>query len=112
MIKTIVVYLFAAIAEIAGCFGFWMWLRQGKSFWLVPAALVSLAIFAWLLTLVESDAAGRAYAAYGGIYIASSILWLWRVEQVRPDRWDIIGACICLVGVGVILFARRIPSGI
>ena len=101
------VYVGAAIAEIAGCFGFWLWLREGKSAWILPASLVSLAAFAWLLTLAESSAAGRAYAAYGGVYIVASIFWLWQIEGIRPDRWDIIGACICLLGAGVILFGPR-----
>ena len=69
--------------------------------------LLSLAIFAWLLTLVDTAAAGRAYAAYGGVYILSSLIWLWSVEGVRPDRWDAIGAMICLAGAAVILFAPR-----
>jgi small multidrug resistance family-3 protein len=69
--------------------------------------MVSLALFAWLLTLVESDAAGRAYAAYGGVYIVTSILWLWIVEGHRPDRWDVTGGLICLVGMGVILVGPR-----
>jgi small multidrug resistance family-3 protein len=66
-----------------------------------------LLLFAWLLTRVDSDAAGRAYAAYGGVYIAASLLWLQAVEGVRPDRWDAIGALICLVGAAVILFGPR-----
>lgn len=69
--------------------------------------MVSLALFAWLLTLVDSDAAGRTYAAYGGVYICASLLWLWAVEGVRPDRWDVSGALICLVGASVILFGPR-----
>jgi small multidrug resistance family-3 protein len=69
--------------------------------------MVSLALFAWLLTLVESGAAGRAYAAYGGVYIVTSILWLWIVEGHRPDRWDVTGGLICLVGMGVILVGPR-----
>jgi small multidrug resistance family-3 protein len=80
-------YLLAAVAEIAGCFSFWAWLRLGKSvFWLIPG-VASLIVFAWLLTLVDAPAAGRAYAAYGGIYIAASLAWLWLAEGVRPDRW-------------------------
>ena len=67
--------------------------------------MVSLAIFAWLLTLVDVQAAGRAYAAYGGIYVAASVMWLWAVEGVSPDRWDLIGACVVLIGAGIILFA-------
>lgn len=100
-----IIYLGAAMAEIAGCFAFWAWLRMGKSpVWILPGC-VSLVLFAWLLTRVESSAAGRAYAAYGGIYILSALLWLWLAEGVRPDRWDLIGAALCLCGAGVILFA-------
>jgi len=104
---TIPVFIAAALAEIAGCFAFWAWWRLEKSaLWLIPG-VVSLIAFAWLLTLAESDAAGRAYAAYGGIYITASLAWLWLAEGVRPDRWDIVGAAICLVGASVILFAPR-----
>ena len=104
---TIPVFIAAALAEIAGCFAFWAWWRLDRSaFWLVPG-VVSLIAFAWLLTLAESDAAGRAYAAYGGIYIAASLGWLWLAEGVRPDRWDVIGVAICLAGASVILFAPR-----
>jgi len=104
---SIVAYAGAAIAEIAGCFAFWAWLRLGKSaFWIVPGIL-SLIVFAWLLTKVESDFAGRAYAAYGGIYIAASLGWLWLVEGKMPDRWDMTGVAVCLVGAGIILFAPR-----
>jgi small multidrug resistance family-3 protein len=100
-------YIGAAIAEIAGCFGFWAWLRLGRSaLWLIPAT-ASLCLFAYLLTLVDTGQAGRAYAAYGGVYIVSSIMWLWLVENIRPDRWDVPGAAICLVGAGIILLAPR-----
>jgi len=100
-------YAMAAVAEIAGCFAFWAWLRLDRSpLWLIPG-MVSLALFAFLLTKVESDAAGRAYAAYGGIYIAASILWLWLVEQRTPDRWDLLGTAICLTGAAVILLGPR-----
>ena len=104
---TIAAYIGAALAEIAGCFAFWAWLRLGKFVWWLVPGILSLASFAYLLTLVESDAAGRAYAAYGGVYIAASLLWLWVLEGVRPDRWDLIGATICLSGAGVILLAPR-----
>lgn len=100
-------YIGAALAEIAGCFAFWAWLRMDKSpLWLVPGIL-SLALFAWLLTLVEADHAGRAYAAYGGIYIVSAIFWMWLVEGARPDRWDLIGGMVCLGGAALILFGPR-----
>lgn len=107
MTRTALVYAAAALAEIAGCYGFWLCLREGKPLWLLAASLVSLSAFAWLLTLSESNAAGRAFAAYGGVYIVASILWLWRVENVRPDRWDVVGSGICLLGAAVILFAPR-----
>lgn len=103
----ILAYAAAALAEIGGCFSFWAWLRLGKPVWWVAPGMVSLALFAFLLTLVDSDAAGRAYAAYGGVYIAASLFWLWAIEGVRPDRWDIAGMVICLIGAGVILFAPR-----
>lgn len=103
----IAAYLLAAFAEIAGCFAFWAWLRLGKSaLWLVPG-MASLALFAWALTRIEADFAGRAYAAYGGVYIAASLFWLWAVEGTRPDRWDGIGAAICVLGAMVILFGPR-----
>lgn len=104
---SIPVFLAASLAEIAGCFAFWAWLRLDKSpLWLVPG-IVSLVLFAWLLTLVDTNAAGRAYAAYGGVYITASLVWLWIAEGVRPDRWDLVGAAICLIGASVILFAPR-----
>ncbi len=104
---TYVLYTAAALAEIAGCFAFWAWWRLDKSvLWLAPG-IVSLILFAWFLTLVDSDAAGRTYAAYGGIYIAASLCWLWLAEGIRPDRWDMIGAMVCLAGASVILFAPR-----
>jgi small multidrug resistance family-3 protein len=100
-------YIGAAVAEIAGCFAFWAWLRLGKSVWWLAPGMVSLALFAYLLTLVDSEAAGRAYAAYGGVYIIASLGWLWSVEGLRPDRWDLTGATICLLGAAVILFGPR-----
>lgn len=104
---TLLIYPLAALAEIAGCFAFWAWLRLDRSpLWLAPG-LVSLALFAWLLTLVPTEAAGRAYAAYGGVYIAASLFWLWLVEGQRPDRFDLVGAAICLVGAAVILLPQR-----
>lgn len=100
-------YILAAIAEIGGCFAFWAWLRLDKSpLWLAPG-MASLALFAWVLTRIEADFAGRAYAAYGGLYIAASLAWMWAVEGSRPDRWDAIGAALCLSGAAVILFGPR-----
>lgn len=101
--RTIAFYLLAAFAEIAGCFAFWAWLRLGASaFWLVPGLLL-LAGFAWLLTLVEMEAAGRAFAAYGGIYICASLLWLWFYEGITPTPWDMAGGAICLGGAVIIV---------
>ena len=105
--KTFILYGFAALAEIAGCFSFWAWLRLNKPVqWLVPG-MASLALFAFLLTRSDSSAAGRAYAAYGGVYIGASLLWLWLVEGARPDRWDALGVSIALLGAGIILFGPR-----
>jgi small multidrug resistance family-3 protein len=104
---TIFAYAGAALTEIAGCFAFWAWLRLGKpALWLVPG-MMSLAAFAYLLTFVQSDAAGRAFAAYGGVYIAASLVWLWAVEGMRPDRWDIIGGAVALLGAAIIVFGPR-----
>jgi small multidrug resistance family-3 protein len=101
------IYAAAALAEIAGCFAVWAWLRLHQpAWWLIPG-FFSLALFAWLLTTIDSAYAGRAYAAYGGVYIGASLLWLWLVEGVRPDRWDVIGAAVCLVGAAIILFGPR-----
>lgn len=103
-------YVLAAFAEIGGCFAFWAWLRLGKSpLWLLPG-IVSLMAFAWLLTKVDASFAGRAYAAYGGVYIMASLVWLWLVESQRPDRWDVVGAAICLIGATIILFGPRAPG--
>lgn len=100
-------YSLAALGEIAGYFAFWAWLRMGRSWmWTVPG-LVSLALFALALTRIDAALAGRAYAAYGGVYLLSSLLWLWIVEKTAPDRWDIMGAGICLGGALIILFGPR-----
>ena len=102
-----ILYSAAAIAEIGGCFAFWAWLRLGRSiYWILPG-LLSLTVFALLLTRVESMFAGRTFAAYGGVYIAASVIWLWVVEGQRPDRWDVVGSVICLVGAAIILLGPR-----
>lgn len=107
MVKAGLIYALAAAAEIAGCFSFWAWLRQDRSvLWLAPG-VVALCLFAYLLTLIPTEAAGRAYAAYGGVYIAASLVWLWLVEKTPPDRWDIAGALVCLIGAGIILYGPR-----
>jgi len=107
MIRTALIYIAAALAEIAGCFSVWAWLREGKPGWWAAPGMASLALFAFLLTRVDASAAGRAYAAYGGVYICASLAWLWAIEGVRPDRWDGLGAALCLVGAAVILFGPR-----
>lgn len=104
---TFIIYIAAALAEIGGCFAFWAWLRLDKSIWWVVPGTASLLLFAYLLTLVPADAAGRAFAAYGGVYIVASLAWMWAVESVRPDRWDVSGAALCLIGATVILFGPR-----
>lgn len=104
---TYLLYTAAALAEIAGCFSVWAWWRLEKSpLWLLPG-FASLIVFAWLLALVDTNAAGRAYAAYGGIYIAASLAWLWLADGVRPDRWDLAGAALCMAGASIILLAPR-----
>lgn len=104
---TIAVYIVAALAEIAGCFAFWAVVRLDKPLWLLLPGVASLIVFAWALTFVDSDAAGRAFAAYGGVYIAASLVWLWLVEGLRPDRWDLTGGIICLAGAAIILAGPR-----
>jgi small multidrug resistance family-3 protein len=106
-VTSVLFYVAAAVAEIAGCFAFWAWLRLGRSPWWALAGAASLVLFAVLLTRIETAYAGRAFAAYGGVYIAASLAWLWIVESTRPDRWDVAGATICLGGAVVILFGPR-----
>lgn len=104
---TLIAYAAAALAEIAGCFAFWAWLRLGKSMWWLVPGIAALCVFAWLLTLIDTEHAGRAFAAYGGVYIFASLLWLAAVEGAKPDRWDVIGAAVCLVGAAIILWGPR-----
>ena len=100
-------YAIAAVAEIIGCFAFWAWLRLDKSvYWILPG-IVSLIVFAVLLTRINSMFAGRTFAAYGGVYIVASLLWLWIIEGQRLDKWDILGAIICIAGAVLILFGHR-----
>jgi small multidrug resistance family-3 protein len=104
---TALIYAAAALAEIAGCFAFWAWLRQGHNPMWLAAGIPALLAFAWLLTLAPADHAGRAYAAYGGIYIVASLAWLWLVEGKVPDAWDVLGGGLALVAAAIILFAPR-----
>lgn len=105
--KEFAIYIVAAMAEIAGCFAFWAWLRLGRSvYWLLPG-IMCLMVFALLLTRIDSGFAGRAYAAYGGVYIGASLVWLWLMEGQQPDNWDLLGAAICMLGATVILWGPR-----
>ncbi len=104
--KIALLFFATAIAEILGCYLPYLWLRQGKSAWLLLPAAVSLVVFSWLLTL-HPTAAGRTYAAYGGVYVSVAIAWLWFVEGVVPNRWDCLGVGLCLAGMAVIMLAPR-----
>lgn len=104
--KTFALFLVTALAEIIGCYLPSLWLNQGKSAWLLVPAALSLALFAWLLTL-HPTASGRVYAAYGGVYIFTAIFWLWGVDRIQPTTWDLVGAGVALVGMGIIMFAPR-----
>ena len=95
------------MAEILGCYLPWLWLREGRSPWLLVPSAMSLALFAWLLTLHPGSAAGRTYAAYGGVYVATAVFWLWAVDGQRPDRFDLIGAAVCLAGMAIVYFGPR-----
>jgi small multidrug resistance family-3 protein len=103
ILKTFVLFVLTAIAEITGCFLPYLWLRKGGSPWLLLPAALSLAIFAWLLTL-HPAAAGRVYAAYGGVYVAVALVWLWRVDRVALTHWDLAGAAVTLAGMGIIVW--------
>lgn len=100
-------YAAAALAEIAGCFAVWAWLRQGTSAWWLLPGIAALVLFAALLTRVDVSVAGRAYAAYGGIYILMSLIWLWLAEGIRPNGWDLAGAGFAVLGTLLILFGAR-----
>jgi small multidrug resistance family-3 protein len=107
--QTLLFFLLAALGKISGCYCFWIWQRLGKSiFWTIPGTL-ALIIFAYALTKINVSNAGKVYAAYGGIYIFSSFLWLWLVEGVKPSRWDLLGVSFSLLGTLVILFGSHRP---
>lgn len=105
-LKTLGLFLLTAFAEILGCYLPYLWLREGKSIWLLLPAALSLMAFTWLLSL-HPTAAGRVYAAYGGVYIFSAIFWLWAVEGIKPSGWDILGSCVAILGMAIIMFAPR-----
>lgn len=104
--KTVLLYVATALAEIVGCYLPYLWLARQASAWLLVPAAFSLALFAWLLTLHEA-AAGRVYAAYGGVYIAIALAWLWAVDGVRPTAWDVAGVALSLAGMGLIVYQPK-----
>lgn len=106
-LKTFLLFVVTALAEIVGCYLPYLWLKEGRSAWLLLPAAISLALFAWLLTL-HPAAAGRVYAAYGGVYISVALLWLWLVDKVQPTMTDWLGAGISLVGMAIIMLGPRI----
>ncbi len=105
-LKTVALFFLTALAEIIGCYLPYLWLREGKSVWLLVPGALSLVAFVWLLTL-HPVAVGRVYAAYGGVYIFSAILWLWSVNGIRPTLWDLVGSSVALLGMAIIMFAPR-----
>jgi small multidrug resistance family-3 protein len=108
ILRTFVLFVLTALAEIIGCYLPYIWLRKNGSPWLLIPAALSLGVFAWLLTL-HPAAAGRVYAAYGGVYIAVALVWLWRVDGVALTRWDITGAAVALAGMGIIVWGGWRP---
>ncbi|GAB7562001.1 YnfA family protein [Methylobacillus methanolivorans] len=106
VLKTFSLFIITALAEIIGCYLPYLWLKKGGSAWLLLPAAVSLAVFAWLLSL-HPTAAGRVYAAYGGVYIFVALIWLWLVDGIRPSTWDIVGVGVALTGMAIIMFAPR-----
>jgi small multidrug resistance family-3 protein len=107
--KVLALFAITAVAEIVGCYLPYLWLkREGEAWLLVPAAL-ALALFVWLLTL-HPHVAGRTYAAYGGVYIVVALAWLFLVQGVAPDRWDLIGGAVTLAGMAIIYFGPREAS--
>jgi small multidrug resistance family-3 protein len=103
---TLLLFAITAVAEISGCYLPYLWLKQGRSVWLLLPAAVSLALFVWLLSL-HPIAAGRTYAGYGGVYVAMALLWLWLIEGYSPDTWDILGASTAIAGMLIIVFGPR-----
>jgi small multidrug resistance family-3 protein len=100
--KTFALFVATAVAEIVGCYLPYLWLKRGGSPWLLVPATASLLLFAWLLTL-HPTAAGRAYAAYGGVYVAVAVVWLWLIDGNRPTAWDLTGAAVAIAGMAIIM---------
>lgn len=105
-LKTVGLFALTALTEITGCYLPYLWLREGKPIWLLIPGALSLVAFVWLLSL-HPTAAGRVYAAYGGVYICMAILWLWTVNGIRPTMWDVVGSIVALIGMAIIMFAPR-----
>ena len=105
-LKTFLLFVVTAVAEIVGCYLPYLWLKQGRSAWLLVPAAASLALFVWLLTL-HPTAAGRVYAAYGGVYVGVAVVWLMWVDKVRPTPTDWVGVAVSLAGMAIIMFGRR-----
>jgi small multidrug resistance family-3 protein len=103
---TLGLFVLTALAEITGCYLPYLWLKKSYPIWLLIPAALSLVLFVWLLTL-HPAAAGKVYAAYGGVYVATALIWLWQVDKVVPDRWDLFGAAVSLAGMAIIIFAPR-----
>jgi len=106
LLKTLFLFALTAVAEIVGCYLPYLWLKAGKSAWLLVPAAISLALFAWMLTL-HPTAAGRVYAAYGGVYIGVAIIWLWLVDGIKPTGWDMLGVAVAMLGMAIIMCAPR-----
>lgn len=106
LLKTLFLFALTAVAEIVGCYLPYLWLKAGKSAWLLVPAALSLALFTWLLTL-HPTAAGRVYAAYGGVYIGVAIIWLWLVDGIKPTGWDMLGVAVAMLGMAIIMCAPR-----
>ncbi|WP_025871297.1 YnfA family protein [Methylobacillus glycogenes] len=106
VLKTFILFVITALAEIVGCYLPYLWLKKNAPIWVLLPAALSLALFAWLLSL-HPNAAGRVYAAYGGVYIFVALGWLWLVDGIRPSTWDVVGVMVALLGMAIIMFAPR-----
>lgn len=106
IVKTFGLFVITAVAEILGCYLPYLWLRKEGSAWLLVPAVAFLLAFAWLLSL-HPTAAGRVYAAYGGVYVSVAVMWLWLIDGQRPSSWDLIGAAVAIAGMAIIMFGPR-----
>jgi small multidrug resistance family-3 protein len=104
--KSLVFFVLAGLFEIGGGYLVWLWLREGKSLWYAVGGAIVLALYGVIPTFQPAHF-GRVYAAYGGVFVIMSILWGWKVDKIMPDRFDLIGAAVCLVGVSVIMYWPR-----